>query len=136
MSNWLRGKHDEDDTATIRPDVDAALPPSVRRPNAHSFRLPDTATLDDTADGDDTDLDFLTALASEVDRAAPPDSDGAKRPLRGASPRIDDMQVFREMKDEGRKTLRFDHKVRDVEIGDLLEELNTVRAALHLQKAA
>jgi hypothetical protein len=56
-------------------------------------------------------------------------------PLRGANPRFDDMHVFREMKDDGHATERYDFKLNDVDMGDLLEELSTVRAALR-RKAA
>jgi hypothetical protein len=46
------------------------------------------------------------------------------------------MQVFREMKDEGKQTTRYDHHVRDVDMADLLEELTTVQAALRQRRAA
>jgi hypothetical protein len=133
MSSWLRGKRNEDEAMTIRPEVVGLLPPSVRPPETNRFTLPEANVPDDA---EDADLDFLAALASEVDRAASPAPAQKQTPLRGASPRIDDMQVFREMKDEGNKTIRFDHQIGDVEMGDLLEELSTVRAALRGRRAA
>ena len=131
MSTWLRNKRDDDDesTPTVRPEVDAALPASVRPPDRNRFA-------EGADDADDADLDFLTALAGEVDRATPAAGVPAQMPLRGANPRIDDMQVFREMKDEGDNVVRYNHQVRDVEMGDLLEELNTVAAALRRRRAA
>jgi hypothetical protein len=134
MSSWLRGRRNEADATAVPPDVVDLLPPSVRRPEAGRFAAPDANVPDDA---DDADLDFLAALASEIDGKAVPTGDGQPQtPLRGASPRIDDLQVFRQMKDEGDKTIRFDHQVADVEMGDLLEELNTIRAALRGRKAA
>jgi hypothetical protein len=104
------------------------LPASVRPPGARSFDGVDE-------DGDAADLEFLASLAIEVDSERE-DGAAAQQPLRGASPRFDDMEVFRESKTEAEKTFRYDHRVPDLDLGDLLEELNTVSAALRRQKAA
>ena len=134
MSSWLRQKSEDDKPKALRPEVEALLPASARAIDPAMF----TASRDDLADdADDKDLDFLAALAGEVDREAAPAPGGpsAPAPLRGANPRFDDMHVFREMKDDGQAPTRYDFHLNDVDMGDLLEELSTVRAALR-RKAA
>lgn len=137
MSSWLRNKNKEEvEPAKVLPaDVEALLPASVRQPDANRFAPLES---DPAEDGKDEDLDFLAGLAAEVDRAAAPKASAAPRsvPLRGASPRIDDLQVFREMKDDGDQKIQFDHHLSEVDMGDLLEELATVQAALRRRKAA
>ncbi len=137
MSSWLRNRNKDEDAPEkiLRPEVEALLPSSMRQPEVNRLTPLGTDLPDDV---DDKDLDFLAGLAAEVDRAAAPNAAVtlAPAPLRGASPRIDDMQVFREMKDEGKQAIRFDHEVRDIDMGDLLEELATVQAALRRRKAA
>jgi hypothetical protein len=134
MSNWLRDKRKDSEPLTIRPEVEHLLPASVRPPDANRYTAPEG---DGADDGEDEDVDFLRSLASEVDRAGSPSTGtrAAITPLRGASPRIDDMQVFRQMKDEGVVATRYDFHLTDVDLGDLLEELSTVRSALR-RKAA
>lgn len=134
MSSWLRSKKDEPEPKILRPEVEALLPASARRVDPAMFAAPSDDLPDDA---DDKDLEFLAALASEVDREAAPASRGPRgaAPLRGANPRFDDMHVFREMQDDGQETKRYDFKLGDVDMGDLLEELSTVRAALR-RKAA
>ncbi len=136
MTSWLRNGRDDGEGKWIPPEVDAVLPASVRPPEAHRSPLSGSFMTDDVDNEDDADLEFLTALVREVDRAAPAPPGHTQVPLRGANPRIDDMQVFREMKSEDNKTPRYDHRVRDVEMADLLEELDTVRAAFRRQRAA
>lgn len=137
MSSWLRNRSKDEDASEkiLRPEVEALLPSSMRQPEVNRLTPLGTVVPDDA---DDKDLDFLAGLAAEVDRAAAPNAAvaPAPAPLRGASSRIDDLQVFREMKDEGKQAIRFDHQVRDVDMGDLLEELATVQAALRRRKAA
>ncbi len=135
MSSWLRNK-DKSEAApanALATGVEAFLPSSVRQPDANRF-APDVSGGAD--DGDDEDLDFLAGLVADVDRAATPIANARSAPLRGASPRIDDLQVFREMKDEGDQKVQFDHQLSDLDMDDLLEELTTVRAALRRRKAA
>jgi hypothetical protein len=136
MSSWLRKSTNRDEVpAPLRPEVEAMLPPSVRHPEANRFTPLGSDAPDDV---DDEDLEFLTTLANEVDRAAvsktsaPP----AAMPLRGANSRFDDMQVFRQMKDEGKQVTRYDHNLRDVDMADLLEELSDVQAALRQRRVA
>jgi hypothetical protein len=133
MSSWLRSKSDVPEPKVLRPEVEALLPASARRVDPAMFAPPD----DPTDDADDRELEFLAALAGEVDReaTAAPAGSRAAVPLRGANPRFDDMHLFREMKDEGFAPTRFDFKLNEVDMGDLLEELSTVRAALR-RKAA
>ena len=139
MSSWLRKSTRDEEPAPLRPDIEALLPPSVRRPEANRFTPLGSDAPDDV---DDEDLAFLTTLANEVDRAvvtktaAAPAAAPATAPLRGASSRIDDMQVFREMKDDGKQATRYDHNLRDVDMADLLEELSDVQAALRQRRAA
>ena len=135
MTGWLKNRTHEEEAAPLRPDVAAMLPPSVRPPDSNRFT---PLGSDAPEDVDDEDLAFLTTLANEVDRAAAPKTIAppAEPPLRGANSRIDDMQVFREMKDEGRQTTRYDHHLRDVDIADLLEELSDVQAALRQRRVA
>lgn len=134
MSSWLRSKNGEPEPKVLRPEVEALLPASARRVDPAMFAAPSDDFADDA---DDKELEFLAALAGEVDReAAPAPADSrAAVPLRGANPRFDDMHVFREMKGDGLAPTRYDFKLNDVDMGDLLEELSTVRAALR-RKAA
>ncbi len=135
MSSWLKNPRKDEEARPLRPEVEAMLPPSVRHPEANRFT---PLGSDAPEDVDDEDLEFLTKLANEVDRATAPKASArpAATPLRGASSRIDDLQVFREMKDESTQATRYDHHVRDVDMADLLEELTTVQAALRQQRAA
>ena len=135
MSSWLKKPKRDDEPLRVRPDINDVLPPSVRHPEGNRFTPPES---DAPEDVDDADLAFLTTLANEVDRAAVTKSIAkpAAAPLRGASSRIDDLQVFREMKDDSKEAMRFDHKLRDVDMADLLEELSDVQAALRQRKAA
>ena len=134
MSSWLRSKSDEPEPKVLRPEIEALLPASARRVDPAMFAAPSD---DSTDDDDDRELEFLTALASEVDREAAPASaePSPTAPLRGTNPRFDDMHLFREMKDDSQAPTRYDFKLNDVDMGDLLEELSTVRAALR-RKAA
>jgi hypothetical protein len=141
MSSWLRNsKKDkaDEEAAPLRSEIAAMLPPSVRNPETNRFT---PLGSDAPEDVDDEDLEFLTNIASEVDRAArsgkpTPQAKPVAAPLRGASSRIDDMQVFRQMKDDGKQVTRYDHKVGDVDMADLLEELSDVQAALRQRRVA
>jgi hypothetical protein len=140
MSSWLRkGHRDDDETLAIRPDIEALLPASVRRPEAHRLTPLGSDMPDDSYD---EDLDFLATLVEEIDR----EPQAVKRAAtafgpavsakRAAEHQLDDLRVFRDMKDEGRVSARHDFMLSDVAIDDLLEELSTVRAALTRRKAA
>ena len=136
MSSWLRKRKDDvEPVRVLPPDLEALLPSSVRPPDANRVAPLEPDAIDDEPD---EDLNFLAGLVAEVDRAAKPNAADvvAPVPLRGASPRIDDLQVFREMKADASERIQFDHRLSDVDMGDLLEELSTVRAALRRRKAA
>lgn len=135
MSSWLRKTNRNEEPIRVRPDINDVLPPSVRHPEGN---LSTPLGSDAPQDVDDADLAFLTTLANEVDRATATKSlaKPVAAPLRGASSRIDDLQVFREMKDDGKEATRFDHNLRDVDMADLLEELSDVQAALRQRRAA
>ena len=135
MSNWLKKPNRNEEPVRVRPDINDVLPPSVRQPEGNRFTPLGSDAPEDVADAD---LAFLTTLANEVDRATVTKSlaKPAAAPLRGASSRIDDLQVFREMKDDGKEATRFDHNLRDVDMADLLEELSDVHAALRQRKVA
>lgn len=141
MSSWLRKGHRNDDEApAIRPDIEALLPASVRRPEAHRL-MPLESDVPD--DAHDEDLDFLATLVEEIDRkpqavkpARPPAFGPAVSAKRAAEHRMDELRVFRDMKDDGRAPARHDFLLDNVDMDDLLEELSTVRAALRRRKAA
>ena len=140
MSNWRRkGHRDDGEAPAIRADIEALLPASVRRPEANRL-TPLGSDMPD--DAHDEDLDFLAALVEEIDHKPqaikPPPArfgpaGGAKR---AAEHQVDELRVFRDMKDEGRVSARYDFMLNDVEMDDLLEELSTVRAALRRRKVA
>lgn len=140
MSSWLRKGHNDDgDALVIRPDIEALLPASARRPEANRL----TPLGSDMPDGSyDEDLDFLATLVEEIDRKPqavkppPPAFGPAVSAKRAAEHQMDDLRVFRDMKDEGRVSTRYDFMLNDVPMDDLLEELSTVRAALRRRKAA
>jgi hypothetical protein len=133
MSTWLRKRKDEDGPAAGWPEVEAFVPASARHPEANRFTPPGS----DMPDDHDEDLEFFATLVKEVDGPPRPLAAPRRAPRldTGADPRIDDMQLFRDMKDEGTQPARFDFRMRDVDMGDLLEELATVQAALR-RKAA
>lgn len=141
MSSWLRKEHKNTDEApAIRPDVERLLPASVRPPEAHRPMLLDSDVPDDERD---EDLDFLATLVEEIDgtpqavKAAPATAFGpAVSARRAAEHQVDELRVFRDMKDDGRTLARHDFLVDNVEMDDLLEELSIVRAALRRRKAA
>jgi hypothetical protein len=142
MSNWLRNKGHRDDreALAVRPDIEALLPASVRRPEANRL-APLGGDMPD--DSYDEDLDFLATLVEEIDRkpqaVKPPPATmfgPAVSAKRAAEHRMDDLRVFRDMKDEGRVSNRYDFNLNDVDMDDLLEELSTVRAALGRRKVA
>ncbi|HYM16085.1 MAG TPA: hypothetical protein VEZ14_11045 [Dehalococcoidia bacterium] len=132
-------------------EVRALLPASVRHPEANRF----TPLGSDFAgeEGTDEDLDFLTALVESVDReeagpglpAARPAPPPAHKPsIQRMAPRAeamvlaepDHLSLFRETKVDLRERTRANVTVDDVDLGDLLEDLETTRAALRRRKAA
>lgn len=128
-------------------EVLAQLPASARAPDAQRL-----APADAISDAPDADLDFLTSLMAAVEHntAAPMRSevagDGGVRAFMAESRRAepeqrriepDGLQAFREMREarmQDAPTLAL--SVRDVELGDLLEDLSTTASALRNLRAA
>jgi hypothetical protein len=111
------------------------VPASVRVPEMQRF-----APLE-TADGPDEDLDFLSALAGEVDRARP--SKPAARGDMSENQKMidrkpDRLEIFREFAPDLDEKTSITNLIAipDVDIGDVLEDLSTTAAALRLRKAA
>jgi hypothetical protein len=131
---------DDQVSPQARSDARRFLPSSAKSPDAQRLNLfnPDEE-LDETTD---EDLAFLNSLIADSSPApAPtPAPKAARDPRPTVAPaenRDDDLEVFREIaamrqKSELARQLRVD----DVDIGDLLEDLQTMRAALRHRKAA
>jgi hypothetical protein len=119
-----------------RSDARRFLPSSAKSPEAQRLNLfnPDEE-LDETTD---EDLAFLNSLIDDSSPAQTPAPAPQPRPsVETNEQRADDLEVFREIaamrqKSELARQLRVD----DVDIGDLLEDLQTMRAALRHRKAA
>lgn len=136
----------------VDPDeVRALLPASVRHPEANRFTP--LGSDFEGEDGADEDLDFLTALVESVDRedvapglpvARPAPPPAHKPPIErvpptaevAALPERDHLSLFRETQADLREHKSANIRVDDVDLGDLLEELETTRAALRQRKAA
>jgi hypothetical protein len=137
----MRGIFHRDESHTgpeiPREQIDAMLPASVRSPEKNRFT---PLGSDAPADTEDTDLEFLTAIA----RAAEADvSRTPKRTIRPALKRVtiapenDGLDAFREIKhDRERKTTAPTIQVDDVDLIDLMEDLATIAAALRKRRAA
>jgi hypothetical protein len=148
MAGWFRKqKHVESETnaAADGPDEQRGpgtyapyVPASVRVPELQRFASFDTEI---ELDEPDEDIEFLTALASEVPPPVRPSPKPA-RPLTQNEKMIDrkpdNLQIFREFAPQVdyRTSVSQVIDVRDVEIGDLLEDLSTTAAALRRKKAA
>jgi len=148
--NIFRRSRDHAEEAPAVPEIREArqfLPSSAKSPDAQRLMLfnPD----EEIDEATDQDLAFLNSLVAGTEaepgepprrRAAPPTRPAAATPV--AEPmgdeRADDMALFREsaamrQREEIAKYLQVEH----VDMGDLLEELATTRAALrYLRKAA
>jgi hypothetical protein len=128
--------------AVSRAELEDLLPASVRQPEVNRFKPLD---LEIDADGDapDADLQFLESLASAVD------SGGATpaRPTHFTKPQLGGpeikpaqdaaaLEMFRSTQVARDERIRPNITVPDVEIGDLMEDLATLRTALRQRKAA
>jgi hypothetical protein len=126
------------------PSVEGArelVPASAKSPDAQRLMLfnPD----DEIDESSDQDLAFLHALIEGGAPASTPPQPAAMRPdptpvpEPELAPRGDDLDVFREMAALRQRVELAKHlRVDKVDIGDLLEELHTTRAALKHRKAA
>ncbi len=141
MGGWLKAKKQEAAPLVPREEVNAFVPASAREPESDRF-APPVSDVSETDDADhDEDLDFLKSIARSVEE--PSKSVGQyietsavdPRPRQTQQQMLDEMQVFREMKtDLG--DVKFDFKLPDVDMADLLEELSTTASALRQRKAA
>jgi hypothetical protein len=141
MSGWLKPKKQEAEPLVPPEQVAAFVPASVRQPEVDRF----TPLTSDLPEGDDDehdeDLDFLESIARSVEE--PSKSVGQYIDTTAAAPKarqtqqqmLDEMQVFREMKGEI-ADMKFDFKLDDVDMADLLEDLSTTASALRQRKAA
>lgn len=113
----------------------AYVPASVRVPETQRF-----TPLETDDDAPDEDLDFLSSLAGEIDRARPSvkkrDDLSVNQKMIDRKP--DTLEIFRDFAPdlEDRTTIRDFITIPDVEMSDVLEDLATVAAALRLRKAA
>ena len=155
MAGWLKRNHEEHREPLVpAEEVRARTPASVRGPEGNRLTPLGTDMPEIADDGQDPDIDFFAAIAKEVDgknriataSGAPPAAalSVGQYALPSAAPTIavrtqkdilDDMEVFREMQGEHGE-VRFDFKLPDVEIADLLEDLSTTAFALRQRKAA
>jgi hypothetical protein len=126
---------DQDEETAGEPPRRSFVPASALPPERNRLGI-----FDSEDDDDQADVEFLTAVAREAERAAaatPRDTHGA--PNRTASVRMDDerMKVFTDLAPVAeRNPVMRTVRLPDVELADLLEELATTSAALRLRRAA
>jgi hypothetical protein len=143
MKNFFRREPPRAEGAAPEfPSVDGArdlVPASAKSPDAQRLMLfnPD----EEIDESSDQDLAFLHALiagdmsAPEPSQRAPGNPEPAPEPE--LARRGDDLDVFREMAALRQRVELAKHlRVDDVDMGDLLEELQTTRAALRLHREA
>jgi hypothetical protein len=149
--NLFKRNHEQNDDAEIDlislPDARPFVPSSAKSPEAQRLNVfnPD----DEIDEAADEDLAFLHSLVGDgtpqTAKKAPrrqavrPQIAAAKDEASAApTRRTDDLEVFREiaaMRQPAELARQF--KIGDVDMGDLLEDLQTTRAALrHRRKAA
>lgn len=138
MNPFRRSRALEEQLGVDVGEVDGYVPSSAKAPEWQRFA---PVRLDDV-DEDDQDVAFLASLTAQVEqggeeRAAEPARRGqlehAPAPRTGA----DDLQVFRAFAHETPAESVLSHiRVQDVEIAELLDELQTMRAAIRQKRAA
>ena len=145
MGGWLRPKKEVAEPLVAPDEVMAYVPSSVRGPEGNRF-TPLGSDMPEMDGEDDEDLEFLESIARSLKET--PDSvgqfvgTGALKPraqqgerTQQPPPALDDMHVFREMSgDLG--DMKYDFKLPDVDMADLLEDLSTTASALRQRKAA
>ena len=127
-----------------RAELEELLPASVRQPEVNRFKPLDIDAGDGTdSDAPDEDLRFLESLASAVDNggATPARPTHFTKPQLGGpeqQPEHDEkaLEMFRNTQVARDERIRPNVTVTDVEIGDLMEDLATLRTALRQRKAA
>ncbi|MEX2226084.1 MAG: hypothetical protein WEB52_06520 [Dehalococcoidia bacterium] len=133
MKNFFK-KDQPDERALELPLREARefVPSSAQSPDARRFSLFNPE--EEIDESNDEDLVFLASL---VDATNAPVKKPEAQP-QPAEQRMDDMEVFRESAALRQRTeIAKQLKVDNVDMGDLLEDLQTTRAALqHRRKAA
>lgn len=147
-----RKKKDPSIDEIIAAAPEGATPPPAHMPEAYapyvpaSVRTPEKQRLSawmpdldpELGDEPDADIEFLTALVNgeKPERTQP--SAAARDIHKGSAPdaQMDALEVFRADHTEHVVPASKMLKVPHVELGDLLEDLSTVAAALHNRKAA
>ncbi len=132
------GHRQDDRLANI--DVEALVPKSAREPEGMRFT---PLALPDELDDGDEDLQFLSSIVSSIDEktAAPRRADPKPAALLAVETitlpeQRDDLAAFRNVgKDDDRVPFKHLMKVDDVDIGDLLDDLGTVAAAMRRRAA-
>jgi hypothetical protein len=145
MFKRLRGESPESDelSALWETDTDRYVPASAR----NSERLRIARYLGEEPVDDDEDLQFIAELAREARRNERPlaDPPRAGRPLAAPHAVSDDdedtddarLQVFRELpRVYERPAVLAATRVPDIDLGELLDSLQTTAAALRLRRAA
>jgi hypothetical protein len=143
MKNFFRRERQRAEGAAPElPSAEGAhelVPASAKSPDAQRLMLfnPD----EEIDESSDQDLAFLHALiagdvsAPEPSQRATGNPEHAPKPE--LAPRGDDLDVFREMAALRQRVELAKHlRVDNVDMGELLEELHTTRAALKHRKAA
>jgi len=118
------------------PDVSAYVPASAIAPEKQRF-----AIYDETDEESDSEIEFLSALAAQVERAQRTSKPQRLAPAHVERVRVEDdadkLNVFRELKDIVEHTSVADTlPLQHVELSDLLDDLQTTAAALRLRRAA
>jgi hypothetical protein len=134
----------ESPSSVSRAELQELLPASVRQPEVNRFKPLDIDP-GDAADSDapDEDLQFLESLANAVDNGSATPS----RPMHFTKPQLGGpeqkpaqdegaMEMFRNTQIARDERVRPNITVPDVELGDLMEDLATLRTALRQRKAA
>lgn len=145
----LRAAAAREDDAPPRPNwgvYSDYVPQSARPPELQRLA---TFNLDDeNADGPDEDIEFLSALARQVDapatprparrapRVTPPPAPNVYEPRETAAP--DAMAAFHDYAAHRNETATVTSvlRVSDVDLGDLVEDLSDTIAALRRRRAA
>jgi len=138
MKNLFKRNQDDGATPAIEAIREARqfLPSSAKSPDAQRLNLFDPD--EEIDENNDEDLAFLNSLAADaaVPRVAIPKHVEPSAPPT-ASPTADDLEVFREIAALRQRTeLAKQLRVDDVDMGELLEDLQTTRAALRQHRKA
>ena len=127
-------KLEYEDEVEREPPRRSFVPASALAPERKRLGIFDSSEEDDRED-----LDFLTAVAREAERAAATVREPLGAPASVGTVRLDDhrMKVFEEMAPVvERNPVMRTVVIPDIELGELLDELATTASALRLRRAA